>query len=99
MYNNCVFYNISPNNFLVIKNNTLNCKNCGCGYNEDTKQLCLLIYDDVIPGKNINYCIEKIETLIDKQVDYEILKQDDTVHSKLLMTKKDGITNIQPIYP
>jgi len=99
MYHNCMFYNISPENYLVVKNNTLICKNCDCKYNEDTKQLSFLINEDVIPGKHINYCIKKIETLLDKKNDYEILTQGDNNPVKMLMTQKDGIMNIKPIYP
>ena len=99
MYHNCIFYNISPENYLVVKNNTLICKNCDCEYTEDTKQMSFLIYEDVIPGKNINHCISKIETLLDKKIDYEILTQKDNTTFKMLMTQRYGVRNIKPIYP
>jgi hypothetical protein len=99
VYHKCSFYNISHKEFVVIKNESLICKNCCCEYNEDTKQLDILVYNDVIPDNNINFCLEKIQTLIDRQVDYEILTQKDDISVKLLMTRKNGFESRKSIFP
>jgi len=77
----------------------LKCSQCKIEYIEEKKQMLLMVNKDDIPNdKNIHYCINTIETLLNKKNDYEIKIKSKNKIYEVLLTQKNGIIGYQPIF-